>query len=126
MTLLNIFMGLAILISLMGLFALSSFVMNSRIREMAVRKVLGATQNNILFAMGREFTLLVLVSTLLSWPLAWLAAERWLENFAYRQDPNLLYYVVAPLVSLIAAWVTVSYHAIKTARINPSEALKYE
>lgn len=122
----TIFMVLAILISLMGLFALASFVMASRTREIAVRKVLGASGERILRMVGKEFSLLVLISTILAWPLAWLVLNRWLESFAYRQDVSLLLFVLGPLLTLVAAWVTIFYHAWKTSRINAASALKYE
>ena len=120
------FMVLAILISLMGLFALASFVMASRTREIAVRKVLGASEHRILGMIGKEFSLLVVFSTVLAWPVAWLVLSRWLDTFAYRQEISLVLFVVGPLVSILAAWITIFYHAWKTARINASEALKYE
>jgi putative ABC transport system permease protein len=122
----TIFMVLAILISLMGLFALASFVMTSRTREIAVRKVLGASEQKILWMIGKEFSLLVVISTVLAWPVAWLVLSRWLETFAYRQDISLSLFVVGPLVAILAAWFTISYHALKTARVNAAEALKYE
>ncbi|MFO7998573.1 MAG: ABC transporter permease [Bacteroidales bacterium] len=122
----TIFMVLAILISLMGLFALASFVMTSRTREIAVRKVLGASEQKILWMIGKEFSLLVVISSLLAWPVAWLVLGRWLETFAYRQDISLLLFVVGPLVAILAAWCTISYHALRTARVNAAEALKYE
>ena len=122
----HMFMVLAILISLMGLFALASFVMASRTREIAVRKVLGASSGRILWMVGREFSLLVIISTLLAWPVAWLALSRWLETFSYRQDISLVLFAAGPLVSVLAAWVTISYHAWRTSRIHAAAALKYE
>jgi putative ABC transport system permease protein len=124
--LVTIFMVLAILISLMGLFALSYFVMASRTREIAVRKVLGASEQKILYMVGKEFSLLVIISTILAWPFAWLALNRWLETFAYRQEVSLVLFLAGPLVCILAAWITISYHAWKTARTNAAEALKYE
>ena len=122
----TVFMVMAILISLMGLFALASFVMASRTREIAVRKVMGATGQKILTMVGREFSLLVIISTLLAWPVAWLTLNRWLESFVYRQEVCLALFVVGPLLTLLAAWVTIFYHAWKTSRINAAAALKYE
>ncbi len=124
--LLRLFVGLALAISLMGLFALSSFVMVSRTKEMAVRKVLGAGQEQILFMLGREFSLLVVISSLIAWPAAWLIAENWLDTFAYRQDLSYSYFLLASFISLLTAWMTITYHGIKASATDPAYALKYE
>ncbi len=124
--LLRLFVGLALLISLMGLFALSSFVMVSRVKEIAVRKVLGAGQKQILLMLGKEFSILVLISSIIAWPLAWFIAEDWLDTFAYRQDLSYIYFVLASFVSLLTAWVTITYHGIKASSTDPALALKYE
>lgn len=121
-----VFMIAAIIISLMGLFALASYIMSSRVKEIAVRKVMGARQIQILKMLIKEFSLLVLISMMISWPLAWIIIQRWLENFAYRQQVAYTYFILAPAMVLVAAWLTVSYHIYKTAKINASEALKYE
>ena len=124
--LLNIFMLVAILISLLGLFALASFIMVSRIKEIAVRKIMGANHIQILRMLIKEFSMLVLISMILAWPVAWFTINRWLENFAYRQEVQYTYFIIAPVIALLAAWITISYHAYKTATINAAEALKYE
>ena len=125
-TLTGVFMILAIIISLMGLYALASFVMTSRVREMALRKVLGAGHISLMYMIIREFSLLVLAGALLAWPVVWLTYNRWLENFAYRQDMNYLIFIVAPLIALAAAWITIAYHTWKAANANPAVALKHE
>jgi putative ABC transport system permease protein len=122
----GIFTGLAIIISLMGLYALASFVLNSRAREIALRKVLGANPLVILKMIVREFSFLVLAGALLAWPVVWLAYNRWLENFAYRQDINYLIFIAAPLIAMTAAWITISYHTLRAATANPARALKHE
>ncbi len=121
-----VFMIAAIIISLLGLFALASYTMASRVKEIAVRKVMGAKQTQILLMLIKEFSLLVIISMIISWPLAWMAIQRWLEGFAYRQELAYAYFFIAPAMVLLAAWLTVSYHAWKTAKINAAEALKYE
>lgn len=124
--LMTVFMTLAIIISLMGLFALSSYVMTSRIREIAIRKVMGATPVKIFKMIGREFSFLVLFSALIAWPVAWILINRWLENFAYRQDINYAFFILALITALLAAWITISFHGYKAASTNPANALKYE
>ncbi len=121
-----VFMIVAMIISLLGLFALASYIMASRIKEIAVRKVMGARQVQILYMLMKEFSFLVLISMIISWPLAWTAVNRWLESFAYRQEIAYSYFIIAPAMVLLASWLTVSYHAHRTARINAAEALKYE
>lgn len=120
-----VFVIAAIIISLLGLFALASYIMASRVKEIAVRKIMGANQNQILLMLIKEFSLLVVISMIISWPLAWMALHRWLESFAYRQEIAYAYFFAAPAMMLMAAWLTVSYHAYQTAKINASEALKY-
>ena len=124
--LLQLFVGLALVISLMGLFALSSFVMVSRLKEIAVRKVLGAGQRQILLMLGKEFSLLVVISSIIAWPVAWLIADNWLDSFAYRQDPSYFYFLLASIISLLTAWLTITYHGIKASATEPAHALKYE
>ncbi len=120
-----IFMIAAIIISLLGLFALASYIMASRVKEIAVRKIMGASQAQILLMLIKEFSLLVVLSMVVSWPVAWMAIHRWLEGFAYRQELAYSYFFIAPAMVLLSAWLTVSYHAFKAARINAAEALKY-
>lgn len=122
----NLFMVLAIIISLMGLYALASFVMTSRLKEIALRKVLGADKIKIMKMIIREFSLLVLSGTLIAWPVVWLVYHRWLEGFAYRQDLNYLVFIASPLIVLAAAWATISYHTFRAASANPACALKCE
>lgn len=124
--LLNVFMIVAMMISLLGLFALASYILASRIKEIALRKIMGAKQMQILMMILKEFSILVLVSTLFAWPLAWIAVNRWLENFAYRQEISYAYFILAPVIALVAAWITISYHAYTTAKINAADALKYD
>ncbi len=125
-TLTGIFTGLAIIISLMGLYALASFVLTSRAREIALRKVLGANPLVILKMIVTEFSFLVIAGALFAWPVVWLAYNRWLENFAYQQDINYFIFIAAPLIAMTAAWITISYHTLRAATDNPARALKHE
>jgi putative ABC transport system permease protein len=122
----GIFTGLAIIISLMGLFALASFILASRSKEIALRRVLGAHQHTILKMILKDFSILVVAGSLLAWPAVWLAYNRWLENFAYQQELNYLVFIAAPLVALAAAWVTISFHTVRAVSANPACALKCE
>ncbi|MCB2211127.1 ABC transporter permease [bacterium] len=118
--------GLTVLIAAMGLFGLVSLAVARRTKEIGVRKVLGATVPQILTLMAREFSILILVATLLAWPLGWFAAQRWLEGFAYRIDLNPLVFVVVTLSLLVMSWLTIVLLSLRTATRNPAHALRYE
>ena len=118
------FAGLAILISCLGLFGLAAFTAERRLKEIGVRKVLGASEFNIVYLLSTDFTKLVLTSILIALPLSFLLVTYWLNNFAYKIDLELWYFVSAGLVALLVAWFTVGMQAVKAARINPSQCLK--
>ncbi len=122
----GLFMTLAIVISLMGLYSLASFIINARVKEIAVRKVMGAGRLTISRMVFAEFTMLVSLSVVVAWPLAWFVLSRWLENFAYRQDLNYFYFLAAALISLAAAWISILFQANKAASVNPAKILKYQ
>lgn len=119
---------LAIFIACLGLFGLASYTAEQRTKEIGVRKVLGASLGNIVFLLSKEFARLVAVATLVSWPLAYFAMSRWLQEFAYRININhqSLTFLLAALLALAIALVTVSFQSLKAALANPVEALRYE
>ncbi|WP_162055778.1 ABC transporter permease [Pontibacter pamirensis] len=118
------FAGLAILISCLGLFGLAAFTAERRLKEIGVRKVLGASEFNIVYLLSSDFTKLVLTSILIALPLSYLIVTYWLRNFAYRIDLELWYFISAGLTALLVAWFTVGMQAVKAARVNPSQCLK--
>ncbi|HOP04680.1 MAG TPA: ABC transporter permease [Tenuifilaceae bacterium] len=120
------FSFIAIFIACMGLFGLAAFILQSKIKEMGIRKVLGSSTLNIVGLMGKEFTILVLISNAIAWPIAWYSMSRWLEGFPYKTNISLVFFLFALLLSLLIAFVTVSYHSWQTARANPIDSLKYE
>lgn len=120
------FAAIAIFIGCMGLFGLSAFMLQARVKEMGVRKVLGASTLRIISLMGREFAVLVIISNVIAWPIAYYAMYSWLQSFPSRTNISLLHFIIALLVSLTIAFATVSYHSWKTSRANPVDALKYE
>ena len=120
------FSAIIIFIACMGLFALASFSIESRIKEIGIRKVLGASVQNIVLLVCKDFVTLVLVGFLLATPFAWYAAETWLSEFAYRISINPLFFIGAGVIGLGIAMITVSYHAIRSALINPVKSLKNE
>jgi ABC-type antimicrobial peptide transport system permease subunit len=117
---------LAIFISCLGLLGLASFTAEQKTREIGIRKVLGASITNIVFMQSKEFLALVALANIIAWPLAFYFADKWLQDFAYRININVGSFVLAGLIALFIAMLTVSYQAIKAALANPVDALKYE
>jgi putative ABC transport system permease protein len=125
-SLITYFTILAIFISCLGLFGLSLFMAEQRVKEIGIRKTLGATVSNIVGLMSKDFLLLVAVSNLISWPAAYLIMNKWLHNFAYRIDIGLWIFVLAAALAMFIAFLTISFQTIKTATANPADSLRYE
>jgi putative ABC transport system permease protein len=122
----SILAGLAILISCLGLFGLASYSAERRIKEIGIRKVMGASINSIVLLLSRHFIRLVLIANLIAWPLAFLAINRWLEDYAYRVSISWWVFVLAGLAALLIALITVSVLAMKAALANPVKSLRTE
>ena len=120
------FAGLAILISCLGLFGLASFTADRRKKEIGIRKVLGASIGSIVVLLTKDFIRLVMVATLLGLPIAFIFLKQWLDRFAYKIDLSVGFFLFAGLLVFLIAWITVGSHAIKSAKNNPIDALKYE
>lgn len=125
-TLAGLFAALAIFISCLGLFGLSAYVAESRVKEIGVRKVLGATVLNIAKLLSLDFIKLVIVSIILATPVAWYGMNRWLQSYTYRIDITWSIFLVAGLLAIIIALITVSFQAIKAAIANPVKSLRTE
>lgn len=117
---------LAILIACMGLFGLAAINTERRVKEIGIRKVLGASVLDIMVGLSRSFVLLILVAFVLMTPLSWIFLGKWLDNFAYRIDINPLVFLISVLIAVAIAVATISYHTLKSARANPVDALRYE
>jgi putative ABC transport system permease protein len=122
----TIFSGMAIFIACLGLFGLATFNTLQRIKEIGIRKVLGATVPNILALLSREIVVLILVASLIAWPVAWFFMSQWLSSFAYHIDMNVLVYVLAAIGAVLLALLTVSIQTLRAALTNPSSTLRYE
>lgn len=120
------FTALAILIGCLGLFGLSSYSAEQRTKEIGIRKVLGATTPSVTMLLVREFTKWVLLAVLIAWPLGYFIMNTWLQNFAYRIGLGADTFLLASLLALAIAILTVAYQAIKAASANPAHSLKYE
>lgn len=125
-TLSQYFAIFAILISCLGLFGLASFTAERRIKEIGIRKVLGASISGIIVLISKDFSRLVLIAVIIALPLAYLALNQWLERFAYQIDLNVWFFVVAGALAMLIAWLTVSSQAYRAATVNPAECLKDE
>jgi putative ABC transport system permease protein len=117
---------LAVIIACLGLFGLASLMVVRRTKEIGVRKVLGASSANIVFLVNKEFTRLVAIAFLIAAPIAWFGMSEWLQDFAYRVDLGWGIFLLAGLIALGVAWLTVSWQSIKATLINPVESLKSE
>jgi putative ABC transport system permease protein len=117
---------LAILISCLGLFGLASYSAERRIKEIGVRKVLGASMSNIVGLLSKHFIKLVIIANVIAWPLAWYTVNRWMQDYAYRLPLSWWVFVLSGLVALAIALTTVSLLAMKAARANPVESLRSE
>ena len=125
-SLLTIFSVIAILISCLGLFGLASFMAERKTKEIGIRKTNGATTSQILRLLSLDFTKWVLLANIIAWPLTWFAMKKWLETFAYRMEIPIWIFFMAGFLAFLIAMTTVSFHAIKASRQNPSMSLRYE
>tara|TARA_R110000868_G_scaffold83776_4_gene236609 strand:- start:263 stop:2695 length:2433 start_codon:yes stop_codon:yes gene_type:complete len=121
-----IFTILSIFIACLGLFGLAAFNAEKRTKEIGVRKVLGATVSQISYRLTVDFLKLVGVAILISLPLGWFAMNKWLEDFSYRIEIGLGVFVLAAVLAIVVAIVTVSYQSIKAAIVNPVKSLRSE
>jgi putative ABC transport system permease protein len=118
--------ALTIIIACLGLLGLAAFMAEQRTKEIGVRKVLGASVSNILFLLSKDFTKVIAIATLIAAPIAYWGLQRWLQVFAYRITVGPEIFMLAGIIALSIALLTVSFQAIKAALANPVEALRYE
>jgi len=117
---------LAVFVACLGLFGLASFTTEQRTKEIGIRKVLGATIPGIVSLLSKEVIWLVAGANAVAWPVAYFVMERWLRAFPYRINPDAEIFLLGGLLTLVIAWLTVSWQAIKTALANPVDALRHE
>ena len=118
--------GFGISIACLGLFGLASLSVSQRTKEIGIRKVLGASVSGIIALLSREFVLLLTIANLVAWPIAYWAMGQWLNGFAYRIEPGIKIYLLCSLLAVVIALCTISLQAIRAARSNPVDALRYE
>jgi putative ABC transport system permease protein len=117
---------LAIVVSCLGLFALSAFMIEQRAKEIGIRLVMGASLKNIFNLLTFDFIKLVIVSIVIAIPLAWYAMQQWLQDFAYRVDITWQVFAVAGLVAVLIAILTISYQSVRAGLVNPVKSLRSE
>lgn len=122
----KIFAMIAIFISCLGLYGLVSFMVVQRTKEVGVRKVLGASVGSIVYLFSREFMVLITVSFIIASPVAYYMMNSWLQNFVFRIPLSLSIFLLAVFASMIVAWLTVGYKAVKAALATPVKSLRSE
>jgi putative ABC transport system permease protein len=121
-----VFAILAILIACLGLFGLVTYMAEQRTKEIGIRKVLGASVGNVVTMLSKDFLMLVGIASILAFPIAWWAMNKWLQDFEYRVNISAWIFVIAAVSALLIALLTVSFQAIKAALANPVKSLRTE
>ena len=122
----KIFAAIAIFLSCLGLYGLASFMAVQRIKEVGIRKVLGATAGNIVYLFSKEFITLIAIAFAIAAPIAWYYMHQWLQAYAYRINISWWLLAAAGLIAIIIALATISFQAIKAAMANPVNSLRSE
>src|ERR1017187_434035 len=125
-TIFTVFACIAIFIACLGLFGLSAFAITQRVKEIGVRKVLGANVRSIVTLLSKDFLKLVMIASVIAFPIAWYAMTHWLRDFAYRINIHWWVFVLSAILALMVALATVSFQAIKAAVANPVKSLRTE
>jgi len=125
-TIFTVFACIAIFIACLGLLGLSAFAISQRVKEIGIRKVLGADTGNIVGLLSKDFLKLVIVAAIIAFPVAWLMMNKWLEDFAYRVDIAWWIFLIAGIIAAFVAFATISFQAIKAAHANPVKSLRTE
>ena len=118
--------ALSIFIACMGLFGLATLTVVRRTREIGIRKVLGASVGSVVQLLSKEFVVLVIIAALIAFPLGWWAMNKWLEDFAYRINIEWWTFLLAAIIAITIAFLTISTQAIKAAIANPVKSLRTE
>ena len=122
----NYFAAIAIFISCLGLLGLSVFTTEQRTKELGIRKVLGASEHELLLLIGKDVTILVILALLIALPISYYALGNWLDQYAYHADLNVSIFLTAGLLAILIAWLTIAYQVYKAARVNPVVSLRMD
>ena len=118
--------ALNLLIVFMGIFGIVAFTLARRVKEIAVRKVLGADVKNILFLFFKDYGVLMIIANIIAWPLVYLATDRWLQNYAYRVQQDIYPYLLVTIILFIAAFIFIAAQCYRAATGNPVKSLRAE
>ena len=122
----GIFSLLAVIVASLGLFALASFMAEERKKEIGIRKVMGSSVPQIVMLLSKDFTKLILIAFFIACPIAWMAINAWLNNFAFHIEMNWLVFIAVGVITLIIALLTISYRALQAATANPVKSIRNE
>lgn len=122
----KIFAAIAIFLSCLGLYGLASFMAVQRIKEVGIRKVLGASVGGIVYLFSKEFIILIAIAFAIATPIAWYFMHKWLQDYAYRIDVSWMIFLVSGIMAIVIALATISFQAIKAAIANPVKSLRSE
>ena len=122
----GLFALLTIFISFLGLFGLSSFMVEHRKKEIGIRKVLGSSISGVVGLLYKEFTWLIIIATVLATPTAWYFLDKWLDGFTYQISMSALHFIIPAILALLIALITVSYHSLRAASMNPINIIRTE
>jgi len=122
----NIFSVISIIVSCLGLFGLAAFAIQRRIKEIGIRRVLGASSAGLVTLLAKDFVKLVLVALVVGFPVAWWAMNKWLDNYAYRTHMSWWMFALAGIVAMLISLLTISYQSVKAAMTNPVKSLRSE
>jgi predicted permease len=122
----KIFAAIAIFLSCLGLYGLASFMAAQRIKEVGIRKVLGATSANIVYLFSKEFIILIAIAFAIATPIAWYYMNQWLQDYAYRINVSWWIFLIGGIAAIIIALATISFQAVKAAMANPVKSLRTE
>ncbi len=122
----RVFAALAIFISCLGLFGLAAYTAERRIKEIGIRKVLGASVSGITTLLSKDFLQLVVISCIVSFPIAWWMMHSWLQNYKYRIEISWWIFLAAGISAILIALITISFQSIKAAIANPVKSLRTE
>jgi putative ABC transport system permease protein len=118
--------GLAILLACLGLFGLAAFTTVQRTKEIGIRRVLGAKVSSIMVLIAKNFLQLVAIAILIAIPLAWWAGNKWLQDFAFRIPVQAYVFIITAIVTVLIAFATIGFHAVKAAWTDPVKSLRTE
>jgi putative ABC transport system permease protein len=122
----TLFTVLAILIACLGLFGLASYMVEQRTKEIGIRKVVGASEGIIVRLISKEFLLLVSISIIIAFPIAFYMMNNWLQNYVYRTELGVMIFIIAAIITITITFVTISYKAYKASILNPANSLRSE